>query len=245
MPRRPGSRGAHSGRKRQPSRRSDGTWTANWARPPEQRAEGPPDHDLLEGQPQAPEQPRPEDRHEVEERRREGRHAEPLLGVEHPHRHGSEGDEQQERHHDAGQEDREARLPGLVVEPRSERRDERPREDDRRHDQPSEKDGQQGENAVGEGERRLPTLLLLDPRVGGHERGGERPLREKVPQEVRNPEADPEGVRVVACPYEGGEDHLADEAEHPRDEGHGRHEPGRPGDPGLLRPRLDLRARAH
>ena len=195
---RPGSRGAHSGRKRHPSRRSDGHLHRELGDPAQERAQRPADHDLVERQAQAPEHDRPEDRHDVEEGRREGGDAETLLRVEHPHRDGGEGDERQERHHHPGQEDGQLGLPGLVVEAGRQGGDERPGEDDRQHDEGPQQDGQQGQDAVGEGESGLAAALLLRPGVDGDEGGGERPLREEVPQQVGDAEADPERVGVIA-----------------------------------------------
>ncbi len=243
--RRPGSRGAHSGRKRHPRRRSEGTCTRNWARPPSSVPRAQPITTCSRGSPRAQRTPA----HTIATRLKS---AGERAGM--PNRSSAlsipiatAAKETSSRNGIMTRVRKTVRaaFPGSSSKPGARADTSGQAKTIAVDDQAPEEHREHRQDAVGEGERRLAAALLLRARVGRDERGGERPLREEVAQEVRDPEADPEGVRVVAGPDEGGEDDLADEAEHPRDEGHGRHEPRRAGDPGLLRPRLDLGARAH
>ena len=208
--------------------------------PAGERAARPAQDHLLDAQAHAPERARPHDGDDVEERRRQCRDAEASLGVQHPHRDRGERDERQERHHHAREAHGELGLAGRVVEARSDPRDERPGQQDAENDHEAQYHGQEGQHAVGELEAGLRPAFLADAGVGGHEGRGERPLGEQVPQQVRDAEGDPEGVRVVARAEKRREHLLADEAEQARHERHRRHDARRPRDVRRFGPRLDL-----
>jgi hypothetical protein len=212
--------------------------------PAEERPHGPADGHVRRVESEGPEGQAPQDRDHIEHRGGKGRGAEALLRVQHPHGHRRERDQGQERHHDARQEDRELGLAGDVVEAGGQQGYEGLREDDARGHQHAQDRRQQRQQPGDQAMGLRAAALLQGPRVGRDEGGGERPLREHVAQQVRDPEGDQEGVGLEAGSEEGGEDLLAHEAEQARDEGQGGDEAGRPGQAGGARRRLDLGAQS-
>ena len=173
-----GSPGAHTGLKRQPRRRSEGTCTRNCASPPASVPNAQPTTTCSTSRPSAQSADGPQDRDHVEERGRQRRDAEAALGVQHPHRHRRERHERQERHHHARQAHRELGLAGRVVEARRDRRDDRPGQEHGDQHERAQGDGQEGQDAVREPESvLLAALLAACGRRWGRRRPRARPRR--------------------------------------------------------------------
>ena len=238
----PGSPGAHTGRKRQPSRRSDGTWIRNCARPPASVPSAQPstiwsglrpirqsttahaivttlksagDSAGMPKRPSALSMPIATAANETSGRKGIITRVSRTVSSAFP---GASS------------------KPGAIVATSGQARAMASE-----HHQ-AEHDGQEAQDAVGEPEAGLLPALLPHPRIGRQERGRQRPLGKEIPEQVRDAEADPEGVGVVARPQESREHLLAHEAEEPGDERHGGHEPRRLREVDRLGLRLDLQA---
>ncbi len=231
-----------------PDASSDGTWTRNCARPPSSVPTAQPSDDLLRAASPAPTAAPPT------RSRRTLKSAGERAGI--PKRSSAfsipiatAAKDTSGRNGIITRVSRtvSSALPGSFSKPGASGADERAGEDDAQHARPRPAARrQERQHAVGETECLLVAALLGGPRVGGHEGRREGALGEEIAQQVRDPEADPEGVRVEAGPEQRREDLLADEPEQARDERHRGDEPRRPGDPPLLGLRLlDLGRRAH
>ena len=117
-------------------------------------------------------------------------------------------------------------LPGHRLEARRQGMGQQRGEPERQQRQRTQQHRQQGQQARCEPLRGGPPFGGERARIGRHEGGRERALREKVPQQVRDAERDLEGVGVQSGAQQPGEDLLPDEAEQARNEGERRYEAG-------------------
>ena len=84
-------------------------------------------------------------------------------------------------------------------------------------------DGEQPGHMIDQRARSFVSAPVLVFREYRHERLGKRPLGEQTTQQVGNPESDKEGVRHEAGAEDPGDNRVADETQHPRDERHAAH----------------------
>ena len=164
------------------------------------------------------EQDRADDARDVEDRGRGRRDEEPSIGVEDTHHHGGERHEEQERRHHPRHRRRQLDLAGRSEKARRERENDRPRKEQDQDREDREHDQQRIDHAVREPPGLPLSRLHAHAREGRDERRREGALGEQVPQEVRDPERDVEGVGLHSRAEQMRDDHLPTEAEDPADE---------------------------
>jgi hypothetical protein len=169
----------------------------------------------------------PGDDRDVPEDGRQRRDREMLVAVQDPDHDPRQPEQDDDREEHAREPDRQR----LVAAGISERGDQPRREDDAERGQPAKAEQDQPEKARRDSPRPLALALLEQLAEHGHERRGNRGVREQRADEVRDLEGDRERVDPAARPEVVGGDDLADEAEHagePRCEREDRRRPGQP-----------------
>ncbi len=160
------------------------------------------------------------DEHDIEQARREGGGGEAPERVEQPGIERDPGHEDEIGQRDARQEDREPELVRIVGEAGGEQQHE-PRHGDLGQDyEGHEHEGEAGERQRGEVSRRLWALgvqALGEQRNEGRVEGA---FGKQAPEHIGHAEADEEGIGHGGGAEHGGDQHVADEAEHAAHDSH-------------------------
>ena len=161
------------------------------------------------------------DQHDVEQRRREGGDGEAAIGVEHA---GIERDHRHEgeiRQRDAGEHHGEREFLRIAAEARRQQQHQ-PRHGDLGEDgEGDEQDHEAGKRLTGEGARRLGSLAMQALGEERNEGRIERAFGEQPAKHVGHAEGDEVGVGHRRGAEHGGDQHVAREAEHAAQDGHG------------------------
>ena len=155
----------------------------------------------------------PDDDHGVPGDRRERRQREVVVRVEDPDDDPGEAEQDDDREEDARETDRELVVAAGIPERAHEER----REQDEDRGDAAEDEQRQPEERRGDAPGALPLALLEQLAEDRDERAGERGVGDERAHEVRDLDRDRERVDEPGDAEEVGADHLADEAEHPRD----------------------------
>ena len=145
------------------------------------------------------------------------------------------GDHGQKRKQHPGQPDGEIHLARDAGEITRVQRDERAREDDPQHHQRRSGDEESPQQVVGQTPRVVFAVEREPLRECGHERRAHGAFSEQIADEVRDAERHDEGVHVVACAKDGGEDLIPEQAQNPADECRGACQASRVGEEGRTR----------